>query len=508
MHESMNLEHQKIYYRILLALQAKLEHLNSMFVKVLRPADADGGPLAKKFRYVLKKDNLDRAIEDLRFWQNEADPSWFLLMRLTSPKVDKVLAEESGVSTPAVSMIRAVLNTAAPSPSGVGLMLEYKDIKQMTVVDVPFSEAQAARRANSSKISYIFTRISVHLPSNSPSSRLQALKRDTRDLARRLQHDDPDAFSLLACKGFTISDENSNPSIILVLRPPPAKDCVPRSLRDLLLNVPAPRSLSQRFAIARQLATAVAYVHIFGFVHKNIRPESVLSFASTDASQNRVYLAGFEMFRRDEAWTQKMGDDALDRNVYRHPSRQGLNPDWEYIMQHDIYGLGVCLLEIGLWQSLIDYPTTTTGLEPRVSMLLSPQADVGENMPPVCLGAELVERLLSLSREELPRLMGSKYAEIVQTCLTCLEPDNEDFGDDKELEDEDGIFVGVRYIEKVIEFSSLQRPSSPWDNADLIDSIPPQCTQRMRLDMGITWTTVLPVISLQCRAVTELDFSR
>lgn len=452
-HESMNLEHQKIYYRILLALQAKLEHLNSMFVKVLRPEDADAGPLAKKLRYVLKKDNLDRAIEDLRFWQNEADPSWFLLMRLASPRVDTVLAEGNAVSKPTVSMIRAGLNTAAPSPSAVGLMLEYKDINKMIVADVPFSEAQAARRANSSKVSYIFTKISVRLPPNSPPSRFQSLKRETRDLARRLQHDDPEAFSLLACKGFTIPGENADPSIILVLRPPPAKECAPRSLRDILLNAPAPRSLSQRFAIARQLATAVAYVHIFGFVHKNIRPESVLSFASTDTSQDRVYLAGFEMFRKDEAWTQKMGDDDLDRNIYRHPSRQGLNPDWEYIMQHDIYSLGVCLLEIGLWQSLIDYKPTTAGMRPRLAVLLSPTEDVVENMLPVYLSTKLGRRLLDLSREELPRHMGSKYAEIARTCLNCLEPDNEDFGDDKELQDEDGISVGVRYIEKVVEFS-------------------------------------------------------
>lgn len=457
----MSLEHQKVYYRILLALQAKLEHLNSMFVKVLRPADADGGPLAKKLRYVLKKDNLDRAIEDLRFWQNEADPSWFLLMRLACPKVDTVLAEGNAVSKPTVSMIRAGLNTTALSPSAVGLMLEYKDINKMIVADVPFSEAQAARRANSSKVSYIFTKISIRLPPKSPPSRFQSLKRETRDLARRLQHDDPEAFSLLACKGFTIPDENADPSIILVLRPPPAKECAPRSLRDILLNAPAPRTLSQRFAIARQLATAVAYVHIFGFVHKNIRPESVLSFASTNASQNRVYLAGFEMFRRDEAWTQKMGDDALDRNVYRHPSRQGLNPDWEYIMQHDIYSLGVCLLEIGLWQSLLDYLPTTAGLRPQLSVLLSPTEDVVENILPVYLSTELGQRLLDLSREELPRHMGSKYAEIVRTCLTCLEPDNEDFGDDKELQDEDGISVGVRYIEKVGGVFSVRRPSVP-----------------------------------------------
>jgi hypothetical protein len=45
--------------------------------------------------------------------------------------------------------------------------------------------------------------------------------------------------------------------------------------------------------------------------------------------------------------------------------------------------------------------------------------------------------------------MVTKYAEIAETCLTCLDPENADFGDATEFEDEDGICVGVRYIEKV-----------------------------------------------------------
>jgi len=45
--------------------------------------------------------------------------------------------------------------------------------------------------------------------------------------------------------------------------------------------------------------------------------------------------------------------------------------------------------------------------------------------------------------------MGTKYAGIVETCLTCLDPDNADFGDEREFEDADGIRVGARYIEKV-----------------------------------------------------------
>jgi hypothetical protein len=43
------------------------------------------------------------------------------------------------------------------------------------------------------------------------------------------------------------------------------------------------------------------------------------------------------------------------KDVYRHPSRQGEHPEEEYVMKHDIYSLGVCLLEIGIWTSLIEW---------------------------------------------------------------------------------------------------------------------------------------------------------
>lgn len=35
------------------------------------------------------------------------------------------------------------------------------------------------------------------------------------------------------------------------------------------------------------------------------------------------------------------------------------------------------------------------------------------------------------------------------SCLTCLDSANNGFGDEKDLIDEDGILVGVRFIEKV-----------------------------------------------------------
>jgi hypothetical protein len=54
-----------------------------------------------------------------------------------------------------------------------------------------------------------------------------------------------------------------------------------------------------------------------------------------------------------------------------------------------------------------------------------------------------------------PKGMGERYEEIVVNCLTCLDQDNTDFGDQSDFEDMDGVVVGVRYIEKVCHYTAL-----------------------------------------------------
>jgi len=112
-------------------------------------------------------------------------------------------------------------------------------------------------------------------------------------------------------------------------------------------------------------------------------------------------------------------------------------------MQHDIYSLGVCLLELGLWQSFVKYDTA--GTSPCPSSALGLSIGSAEFLDP----SLLKDYLLSMARSALPRRMGTKYAQVVETCLTCLDPDNTDFGNEEEFHDADGILVGVRYIEKV-----------------------------------------------------------
>lgn len=235
--------------------------------------------------------------------------------------------------------------------------------------------------------------------------------------------------------------------ITLVFRVPPGLEH-PRSLRDFLLNTGCPKSLTRRFEMAKGLAKSVGYVHTFGFVH-NIRPESVLSFSSLDGQHRSSFLVGLDNFRREEGYTERCGDSFLERNIYRHPSRQGSNPALTYIMQHDIYSLGVCLLEVGLWKSFIEYPERDGEMTPQWSPVLGMPTDLDPLQAVLYLSSEARKSLVSLAQEELPQYMGTKYTDIVVTCLTRLDPDNGDFGDEKEFLDEDGIRVGVRYIDKV-----------------------------------------------------------
>jgi WD40 repeat protein len=118
-----------------------------------------------------------------------------------------------------------------------------------------------------------------------------------------------------------------------------------------------------------------------------------------------------------------------------------------YIMQHEIYSLGVCLLEVGLWTSFVQY---TQDQSPTKSQTCSMWR---ENLHESAQSEEIKSRLVSLAIKDLPAKMGTKYARIVESCLTCLDLGNEDFDEDPGLQ-EDGVVVAVRYIEKVHPYNN------------------------------------------------------
>jgi hypothetical protein len=155
---------------------------------------------------------------------------------------------------------------------------------------------------------------------------------------------------------------------------------------------------------------------------------------------------GFETFRLAEGKTQHQGDDEWEKNLYRHPTRQGIQPEEDYSMQHDIYSLGVCLLEIGVGRSFVWSSPGETTLNPIPELSVAADASIRDRRKKA---SETKRILVKMSQKQLPPKMGHKYADTVITSLTCLDNTYNSFGDTKEFCDENGILVGVRFIEKV-----------------------------------------------------------
>ncbi|KAL8367895.1 hypothetical protein RB599_003693 [Gaeumannomyces hyphopodioides] len=105
-------------------------------------------------------------------------------------------------------------------------------------------------------------------------------------------------------------------------------------------------------------------------VHKSFRSENILFFPSLDttASADREegptlpssridisepWVLGFEFSRPELYFSHGYGDSCLARDIYRHPDRQR-NPAQPFNKLHDIYALGVVLLELGLWRPALD----------------------------------------------------------------------------------------------------------------------------------------------------------
>lgn len=122
-------------------------------------------------------------------------------------------------------------------------------------------------------------------------------------------------------------------------------------------------------------------------------------------------------------------------------------------MQHDIYSLGVCLLEIGLWEPFVVYDGEDGQLPQQASI-----------QPRLANASTVKDTLTSLASNDLPKKMGDKYSQVVVNCLGCLDEDNTDFGDGSEFKDEDGVLIAVKYIEKVLSYNfpiPCHRPGLP-----------------------------------------------
>lgn len=365
-------------------------------------------------------------------------------MKIADPVIDTELESTDnaiGANTPteSISTARNVRDSLRANPlNRSSVFLPESGLTNAKKSEIPYCTATIAQRSKDKQ--YILDSV-PYLPEISQKT----FEKHVQDLARKLAGTDPLSFGLLKCRG-VVQVFNQHQEIVaydlVFYFPPTLQD--PRSLRSILLTAQSDTSLSARFFIAQQLARSVSYIHTYGFVHKSVRPDTALVFES-DSSFPYSFLLGFEKFRPEDRHTIRAGDDDWEKDLYRHPRRQGLRPQDEYVMQHDIYSLGVCMLEVGLWQSFIMYGGDKLDATP--SQIL-PVVDIQNNN--IARRADMLkDALVTLAKKELPRRMGDKYTAIVVSCLTCLDEENPDFSDEHEFTDEDDVLIGVRYIEKV-----------------------------------------------------------
>jgi hypothetical protein len=111
--------------------------------------------------------------------------------------------------------------------------------------------------------------------------------------------------------------------------------------------------------------------------------------------------------------------------MYQHPERQagpGEVAVSKYNIGHDIYSLGVCLLEIGLWDSFIVHKNGGPSLSKLLSEAKSSWRRDNAAIIQSTTDAQIEQEVfIKLAGEELGYEMGEAYSKLVIKCLTCIE---------------------------------------------------------------------------------------
>ncbi len=229
---------------------------------------------------------------------------------------------------------------------------------------------------------------------------------------------DSTTVSLLHCKSFFHDSSNPiRPSFNLVHALPfPLDKPSPRTLKSLITTtqgstrLPAAHPLDSRFALAQSLSTAVFFLHSVDFVHKSIESHNILMLErpGLEAKQRfphaigDPFLVGFDSLRSNIGFSdQASGSLPASSKLYQHPTRIFSVSPPRYQTAHDVYSLGMVLLEVGLWRPLERYTND----------LLNESFDIRQ------------KQLKELT-EDVAISMGRRYKELVCWCLSLQGDEN------------------------------------------------------------------------------------
>lgn len=246
---------------------------------------------------------------------------------------------------------------------------------------------------------------------------IRKLKPRIQALCRLLRAPKPSSFRSLRCRG--VAEIVGQDRFAMVFDMPASCELsgFASTLQDCIMWQSYRPSASVRKSLALQLCTTVLHLHTAGWVHKAIRSRNINFFYPKKPEAlheenllGQPFLVGYEYARFDDpSQSSELQSSAPGVDIYRHPDILGGEP-CTFTKEHDIYALGLLLLEIGTWARLQD--------------LLSLFVDLGKDPTSPKIRQvrdyilERVERPTGYTVLQLLRFrMGDVYTDIVESCL-------------------------------------------------------------------------------------------
>ena len=275
----------------------------------------------KKIFFAFKKDSLQVIVEDLEKWQARFDPCWMLIMRMESRFVDDQLSRET--QKPAAAQSQFILTAGGIRDAALANMtngysggMTWLETSLSSVTKLPYSNVLQAWDSQYSRC------VLLDQMRCMPSADVEQTSKDAQKLANILQKVDSKTFGLLKCQGIIREPKNDQGGCQASQTPPnfnfvfsiPDDVQNPRSLRYLLQEA-APHPLNERLDLAKQLAHSVLYIHTARFVHKNIRPETIMVFEDSKSVIGSPFLLGFQTFRPADGQTYMVGNRDWEQNL-------------------------------------------------------------------------------------------------------------------------------------------------------------------------------------------------
>jgi hypothetical protein len=185
------------------------------------------------------------------------------------------------------------------------------------------------------------------------------------------------------------------------------------------LNRHSRPTLEERLTMAHHIAKAVEQWHRVDWVHQSISSHNIIFLKPESGDSNNRWdfdaplLHGFDFARPNAKPSIGRYVENIRLDVYRHPDRQGEVRNG-HKKEHDLYSLGVVLLEIGLWRSsrgMVEQHHAKDLQKMRESAVTKVEATKVAK-------EDMVKWLTDAVRNSLAHYVGSDYQDAVRTCLT------------------------------------------------------------------------------------------